>query len=62
MKLLFLGDIVGKSGRDAVVRELPILRRTLGIDFAVVNAENAAHGFGLTPAIASAFGFSVLRK
>lgn len=53
MKLLFLGDIVGKSGREAVVRELPGLIRTLGIDFAVVNGENAAGGFGLTPAIAN---------
>ncbi len=51
--MLFLGDIVGKSGRDAVLRELPHLRRTLGIDFAIVNAENAAHGFGLTAAIAN---------
>lgn len=53
MRMLFLGDIVGKSGRDAVLRELPHLRRTLGIDFAIVNAENAAHGFGLTAAIAN---------
>ncbi|MCC6919473.1 MAG: YmdB family metallophosphoesterase [Alphaproteobacteria bacterium] len=53
MRLLFLGDIVGKAGRDAVIRELPHLRRTLGIDFAIVNAENAAHGFGLTASIAN---------
>ncbi len=53
MRILFLGDIVGKSGREAVLRELPMLRRTLDLDFAVVNAENAAHGFGLTAAIAN---------
>jgi metallophosphoesterase (TIGR00282 family) len=53
MNILFLGDIVGKSGRDAVLRELPYLRRALDIDFAVVNAENAAHGFGLTAQIAT---------
>lgn len=52
MRLLFLGDIVGKSGREAVVRALPRLRADLAVDFAVVNAENAAHGYGLTPAIA----------
>lgn len=48
MKLLFLGDIVGKPGRQAVTRHLPDLRRELGVDFVVANAENAAHGFGLT--------------
>ncbi len=53
MRLLFLGDIVGKAGRDAVVRELPHLRRLLDIDFAIVNSENAAHGFGLTASIAN---------
>jgi 2',3'-cyclic-nucleotide 2'-phosphodiesterase len=53
MRLIFLGDVVGRSGRDAVVRELPRLRSALEADFAVVNAENAAHGFGLTPAIAA---------
>lgn len=53
MNLLFLGDIVGKSGREAVLRELPRLKTALAIDFTVVNAENAAHGFGLTPAIAN---------
>lgn len=48
MKLLFLGDIVGKPGRKAVLRHLPGLRQELGLDFVVANAENAAHGFGLT--------------
>ena len=51
MRILFLGDVVGRSGRDAVCRLLPDLRRLLGVDMAIVNAENAAHGFGLTEAI-----------
>lgn len=48
MRLLFLGDVVGRPGRDAVVEQLPLLRTALSIDFAVVNAENAAGGFGIT--------------
>ncbi len=46
-----MGDIVGRSGRDALVAELPSLRRELGLDFVVVNGENAAGGFGITAAI-----------
>ncbi|MEX2520969.1 MAG: TIGR00282 family metallophosphoesterase [Paracoccaceae bacterium] len=52
MKLLFLGDIVGRAGRDAVIAALPGLRERLKLDFVVVNAENSAAGFGLTPKIA----------
>ena len=48
MKILFCGDLVGRSGRDVVLQNLPGLRTELGLDFVVVNAENAAHGFGLT--------------
>ncbi|MEP0709790.1 TIGR00282 family metallophosphoesterase [Parvibaculum sp.] len=51
MRLLFMGDIVGRSGRDALVAELPSLRRELELDFVVVNGENAAGGFGITAAI-----------
>ena len=51
MRLLFMGDIVGRSGRDALIAELPALRRELGLDFVVVNGENAAGGFGITGAI-----------
>lgn len=54
MNLLFLGDIVGRSGRDAVIAALPELRRRLALDCVIANAENAAHGFGLTPEIARA--------
>lgn len=51
MNILFLGDVVGRSGRDAVVQRLPGLRNRFAADLAVVNAENAAHGFGLTDRI-----------
>lgn len=54
MRVLFLGDIVGRSGRDAVINELPSLRSDLSLDFVVVNGENAAGGFGITEAIAKA--------
>lgn len=55
MRLMYLGDVVGRSGRDAVVREVPRLRRDLKLDFVAVCGENAAHGFGLTAAIAQEF-------
>ena len=48
MRLIFLGDVVGRAGRDAVARELPILRQRYRPDLVVVNGENAAHGFGIT--------------
>lgn len=51
MRLAIFGDIVGRSGRVALLEELPKLRRRLGLDFVVVNAENAAGGFGVTARI-----------
>jgi 2',3'-cyclic-nucleotide 2'-phosphodiesterase len=51
VRLIFLGDVVGKAGRDAVHRELPILRERYRPDLVVVNGENAAHGFGITEEI-----------
>ena len=51
MKVLFCGDIVGRAGRDAVIKEVPRLRRELGLDFVAVNGENAAAGFGITAKI-----------
>lgn len=51
MRILFLGDVVGRSGRDAVVEHLPGLRDRLALDFVIVNGENAAHGFGITEKI-----------
>jgi 2',3'-cyclic-nucleotide 2'-phosphodiesterase len=55
MKLLFLGDIVGRSGRDAVEKYLPELTRELGLDFVIINGENAAAGFGITQKICNRF-------
>lgn len=52
MKLLFCGDIVGRSGREAVLKRLPALKGEHGIDFTVVSGDNASGGFGITPAIA----------
>jgi 2',3'-cyclic-nucleotide 2'-phosphodiesterase len=48
VNILFCGDVVGRSGRDAVKKHVPNLRDVLAIDLVVVNAENAAGGFGLT--------------
>ena len=50
MRLLFLGDIVGRSGRTALTERLPGLRDALKLDFVVVNGENASNGAGLTAA------------
>jgi hypothetical protein len=50
VKLLFVGDIVGKPGRKAVRYFLPRLRESLGLDFVVANGENMAGGSGVTPA------------
>ena len=55
MKVLFCGDVVGKTGRRAVTERMPDLRRDLDLDFVIVNGENAAHGFGLTGAICETF-------
>jgi metallophosphoesterase (TIGR00282 family) len=48
MKLLFLGDVVGRAGRDAVTERLPGLIAAHRFDFVVINGENASHGRGLT--------------
>ena len=50
MRLLLIGDIVGKPGRQIVARAVPHLIRIHGIDLVVANGENAAGGSGLTPA------------
>ena len=55
MKILFLGDIIGKPGRDAAAAELPALKARLQPDLVIANGENAAHGFGLTRLIADEF-------
>ena len=53
MRLLFIGDVIGRPGRDVLASELPALRERLGIDFVVANGENAAGGFGITRAVAN---------
>jgi metallophosphoesterase (TIGR00282 family) len=55
MRILFCGDVVGRSGREAISAQLPDLRDRLGLDFVLVNGENAAHGFGITPKICEQF-------
>jgi metallophosphoesterase (TIGR00282 family) len=55
MRLLFCGDVLGRSGRDAIAEHVPLLRERLKLDFIVVNGENAAHGFGITPKICEDF-------
>ena len=55
MRILFIGDIIGKPGRDAVSAELPRLKDSLRLDLVIANGENAAHGFGLTQSIAREF-------
>lgn len=52
MRLLFIGDVVGKPGRRVLAERLPELQRRYGADFTVVNAENSAGGRGITPDIA----------
>ena len=52
MRLAFFGDVVGRAGRHAAVKHLPRLRSDLGLDVVVMNAENAAGGFGITRATA----------
>ena len=51
MKILFIGDIVGRPGRRAVARWLPGLCAEHAVDFVIANAENAAGGLGATPEI-----------
>jgi len=48
MRFAFFGDIVGRSGREGLAEHLPALRRALQLEFVIVNAENAAAGFGIT--------------
>lgn len=55
MKLLFIGDIVGKVGRHMVKQNLPSLKALHQIDIVILNGENAAHGKGITPKIYQEF-------
>lgn len=51
MRLLFIGDIVGRPGREAVAALVPRIRAERGVDFVIANGENAAAGAGITGAI-----------
>lgn len=53
MNILFIGDIVGKPGREVVKDLLPGLKKEFAIDFIIANAENAAGGSGITPKVCS---------
>ncbi len=55
MKIIYCGDVVGRSGRDVVLKNIKRLREKYNPDTIIVNAENAAHGFGLTPGICRDF-------
>lgn len=55
MKILFCGDVVGRSGRKIVLDIVPKVRQAWQLDAVVINGENAAHGFGLTPRIYNDF-------
>src|SRR5437016_12402072 len=52
MKLLLIGDVVGKPGRAALLDRLQDLQEQYAVDFTVMNAENVAGGFSITAAIA----------
>jgi len=55
MKILFIGDTVGKAGRTIVHQHLKYLKEELSVDLTILNCENAAAGFGITPKIADEF-------
>jgi len=51
MKILFFGDIFGRSGRDTLIKKLPYFKKKLNPDFILVNGENASHGRGISQII-----------
>ena len=55
MRILFLGDVMGRAARQQVMASLSSLREELSVDFIIVNVENSAGGFGVTPSIADEF-------
>ena len=52
VKILYCGDIVGRAGRNVIINHIKEVREKFKADAVIVNAENAAHGFGLSPSIA----------
>lgn len=55
MRILFFGDVVGRAGRECLLQHLPKIRDHFNSDFVIVNGENAAHGFGISPQICDEF-------
>jgi len=55
VRILFVGDVFGRAGRDILHERLPALQREYAIDLTIVNGENSAAGFGITPQIAEDF-------
>src|SRR5215475_14727866 len=55
MKILFIGDTVGKAGRAIVHQHLKHLKEEFGVYLTILNCENGAAGFGITPKIADEF-------
>ena len=55
MRIIYCGDVVGRSGREVVLKNLAWLRQTYKADLVLVNVENSAHGFGATPGICKDF-------
>ena len=55
MRLLFIGDIVGRAGRAVLVDSIAEIASAWDLDFVIVNGENAAGGFGITEAICAEF-------
>lgn len=55
MQIFYCGDVVGRAGREAVLNNIDFLKKTYNIDLFLVNVENAAHGFGVTPGICRDF-------
>jgi hypothetical protein len=55
MRILFIGDVMGRTGRDGLAKHLPKLKERLSPDVIIVNGENAAHGLGITEQICKEF-------
>jgi len=55
LKIIYCGDVVGRPGRDAVLNNIAKLKETYNYDALIVNVDNAAHGFGVTPGICRDF-------
>lgn len=59
MRILYLGDVMGRAGRRAISEGLEPLKQRLGVDFTIVNGENASGGMGLTGGTPSSYSIRV---